>query len=91
MEKSRGRVEERLCTAIDACDLVETKEWAGLKTAAKIIRRRTIEGKTSEEVIYSISDLEIDATKIARAAREHWGVESAPQAHEGILDELICA
>lgn len=76
LEKSRGRVEERICEAIDASDLFETKKWVGLKTAAKIVRRRTIEGKTSEEVIYYISDLEIDATKIARAAREHWGVEN---------------
>jgi predicted transposase YbfD/YdcC len=76
LEKSRGRVEERLCIAIDASELVEAKEWAGLKTAAKIVRRRTLEGKTSEEVIYYISDLDIDATKIARAAREHWGVEN---------------
>lgn len=76
LEKSRGRVEERLCTAIDASDLVESKEWAGLKTAAKMVRRRTIGNKTSEEVIYYISDLEVDASKIARAAREHWGVEN---------------
>lgn len=76
VEKSRGRVEERLCTAIDASELAETKEWKGLKTAAKLIRRRTIQGKTTEEMIYYISDLEIDATKIARAAREHWGVEN---------------
>lgn len=76
IEKSRGRVEERRCAAIDASELIEAKEWRRLKTAAKIIRRRTIEGKTSEEVIYYISDLEIDATKIARAAREHWGVEN---------------
>lgn len=76
LEKSRGRIEERLCAAIDASDLVEAKEWAGCKTAAKIVRRRTIEGKTSEEVIYYISHLEINATNIARAAREHWGVEN---------------
>ncbi len=76
LEKSRGRVEERICAAIDASELIEAKEWVGLKTAAKIIRRRTLEGKTSEEVIYYISDLEIDAMKIARAAREHWGVEN---------------
>jgi predicted transposase YbfD/YdcC len=76
LEKSRGRVEERLCKAIDASELLEAKEWRGLKTAAKMTRRRTIEGKTTEEVIYYISDLEIDATKIARAAREHWGVEN---------------
>lgn len=76
LEKSRGRVEERLCTTIDASDLVEAKEWKGLKTAVKVIRRRTEQGKTSEEIIYYISDLEMDATKIARATREHWGVEN---------------
>lgn len=76
LEKSRGRVEERLCIAIDASELVEAKEWRGLKTAAKLVRRRTVAGKTTEEVIYYISDLEIDATKIARAARDHWGVEN---------------
>lgn len=88
LEKSRGRVEERLCIAVDASDLVESKEWAGLKTAARITRRRTLEGKTSEENIYYISDLGMDATKIARAAREHWGVENGLHyALDVVLDE----
>jgi len=76
IEKSRGRVEERLCVAIDASELEEAKEWKGLKTTAKLTRRRSIDGKTAEEVIYYISDLEQDATKIARAARDHWGIEN---------------
>lgn len=76
LEKSRGRVEERLCTAIDASELLEAKEWKGLKTAAKITRRRTLGEKITEEIIYYISDLEMDAAKIARAAREHSGVEN---------------
>jgi len=76
IEKSRGRIEERFCTAIDASDLVEAKEWKCLKTIAKIIRRRTKQDKRSEETVYYISDLEIDAPKIAQAAREHWGVEN---------------
>jgi predicted transposase YbfD/YdcC len=76
IEKNRGRVEERLCVVLDATELIEAKEWAHLSTAAKIIRRRTVGGKTTEEVIYYISDLGLDAEKIARAAREHWGVEN---------------
>lgn len=76
IEKSRGRIEERLCTAIDASDLVEAQEWKGLKTIARITRRRTKQEKTSEEIIYYISDLEMDASKIAQAAREHWGIEN---------------
>lgn len=82
LEKSRGRIEERICTAIDASELVEAKEWKGLKTAARMIRRRTIQGKTTEEEVYYISDLEINAEKIGDAIRRHWGVESAPQVHK---------
>jgi predicted transposase YbfD/YdcC len=76
IEKSRGRVEERYCTVIDASELLETSEWAGLKTAARITRRRNESGKVSEETVYYISDLELDACKIGKAVREHWGVEN---------------
>lgn len=76
LEKSRGRVEERYCTAIDASELIEAKEWKGLKTAAKIVRRRTLRDKTTEEIIYYITDLEINAQKIAQAIREHWQIEN---------------
>lgn len=76
LEKSRGRVEERFCTVLDASELQETKEWKELKTAAKITRRRTVEGKTTEEVIYYISDLGLDASKIAKVVREHWSIEN---------------
>jgi predicted transposase YbfD/YdcC len=76
LEKSRGRVEERFCTVLDASELQEAKQWQGLKTAVKIMRRRTLREKTTEEIIYYISDLELDATKISKAVREHWGVEN---------------
>ncbi|MGR3912563.1 MAG: ISAs1 family transposase [Candidatus Rhabdochlamydia sp.] len=88
LEKSRGRVEERSCVALDASDLVEAKEWKGLKTAAKIVRRRTVKDKTTEEIIYYISSLELDASKIGKAAREHWSIEN--HLHYGldvVLDE----
>jgi predicted transposase YbfD/YdcC len=76
LEKGRGRVEERKCIVLDASELIETQEWKGLQTAAKITRRRTEKGKTTEEVVYYISDLGLDATRIAKAIREHWGVEN---------------
>lgn len=76
IEKSRGRVEERLCWVLDGTELLESKEWKGLKTVAKIIRRRTEQHKISEEVVYYISSLEMDAKKIAEAIRDHWGVEN---------------
>ena len=76
LEKVRGRVEQRICTVIDASELVEAKEWKNLRTVAKIVRRRTTNQKTKEEQVYYISDLDLDAEKIAKAAREHWGVEN---------------
>jgi hypothetical protein len=51
LEKGQGRVEERLCTAIDVLELLEAREWKELKTVAKLVRRRIIAGKTTEEVI----------------------------------------
>ena len=76
IEKSRGRVEERFCTVLDASELQEAQEWKKLSTVAKIKRRRTSEGKTTEEIIYYISDLDLDAKKIAKAVRDHWSVEN---------------
>lgn len=76
LEKSKGRIEERRCVVLDGSELVEAKEWQGLQTVAKIIRRRTVKEKTTEEVVYYISDLGLDATLIANAIREHWGVEN---------------
>lgn len=73
-EKSGGRIEERFCTVLYASELQEAKEWKKLKTVVKIKPRRTSEGKTREEIIYYISDLNLDATKIAKAVRDHWGV-----------------
>lgn len=76
LEKSRGRVEERFCTVLDGTDLVEAKEWKGLRSVAKVTRRRTEKGKTSEEIVFYISDLDMDAKRIAEAIRDHWGVEN---------------
>ena len=38
-------------------------------------------GKTERETRYCISSLKPDAAKLNAAIRQHWGIESAPQAH----------
>jgi len=55
---------------------VEAADWKGLQTAAKMLRRRTKNNKTTEEMVYYISDLDQDATRIAKAIRDHWSVEN---------------
>ena len=59
--------------------MIEAKKWAHLRTVAKITRRRTAGRKATEEAIYYISDLGLDPEKIARPARERWGVENGLQ------------
>ncbi len=50
--------------------------WAGMKTIAKVIRQREVNGKLSTENAYFISSVENHAPTIAKAIREHWGIEN---------------
>lgn len=76
LEKSAGRVEERFYQLLDAEDLISAKEWAGCSTIGKVERNRTRKGKTSTEVCYYITSLELDVEKFSRSVREHWGIEN---------------
>lgn len=76
LEKNRGRVEERIYYSIDAENLPSKKEWAGLNSLGMVIRKRTIKGKTSEEVVYYISSCEIDARLLEKVTRNRWQVEN---------------
>lgn len=76
MEKVHGRIETRSCIAIAASDLPSKNEWEGLRSIARV-RRKRIEGdKTEESEIYYITSLKPDSEVIGRAIRKHWGVES---------------
>jgi predicted transposase YbfD/YdcC len=45
-------------------------------TVAKLISKRKIKGKETEQIRYFISSLPLDAPKIAKAIRDHWGIEN---------------
>lgn len=75
-EKGHGRVEVRKYISMDASELPSTEEWVGLKSAGKVIRERTLKGKTSIEVQYYISSCEIDAKLLEKVTRGHWGIEN---------------
>ena len=54
----------------------------GIPSHDTIGRMRTVGDRTStEHACYSICSLPADAERIARAVRNHWEVESVPQAH----------
>ena len=77
VEKGHGRVEVRTYTSIDGSELPGTKDWMGLKSAGKVVRERTLKGKTSIETQYYISSCEIDAKLLEKVTRGHWGIENS--------------
>lgn len=75
-EIGHGRWEQRIYSHLDAEDLPVCSEWKGMKTVAKVIRRRTYDNKSTWEICYFISSLDINAELLAHAIRGHWAVEN---------------
>jgi len=76
LEKSGGRIEERIYQLLDVENLSSVKEWSGCSSVGRVIRKRTKKDKTSKETCYYITSLDLDVDKFARSARGHWGVEN---------------
>ena len=69
LDKSAGRLEKRYYELIDA------EEW-GFSSVGRVTRERTKKEKTSIEVCYYITTLDLEIKKFARGVRKHWGVEN---------------
>jgi predicted transposase YbfD/YdcC len=78
LEKSAGRVEERLYELLDATELPDIKAWTGCSSVGRVTRIRTKGGKTSKEVCFYITSLSLDSNieKFEKGVRNHWGVEN---------------
>jgi predicted transposase YbfD/YdcC len=79
-----GRVERRTCSVVADLSLLEKPfEWASLQSLVRVESERyhKVSGKTEREIRYYITSLKPDAERLNRAIRQHWGIESAPQAH----------
>jgi len=76
LEKSAGRIEERYYELIDVEDLPAAKEWAGCASIGRVTRRRTKGEKTSVEICFYITSLDLHIDKFAKSVRKHWGVEN---------------
>jgi predicted transposase YbfD/YdcC len=73
--KSAGRLEKRYYELIDAEELPAAQEW-GFSSVGRVTRERTKKEKTSIEVCYYITTLDLEIEKFARGVRKHWGVEN---------------
>ena len=75
IDKDHGRIEKRTYHVIDGEDLPDRIDWIGLKSLGMVIRERTVNSKTTIEIVYYILSTEINAKLFEKATRGHWGVE----------------
>jgi predicted transposase YbfD/YdcC len=77
LDGEHGRVETRRYDTTDDIHWLQGKHnWAGMKTICRTTRERDVNGNTSIESAYFISSLDNHAPTIAKAVREHWGIEN---------------
>jgi predicted transposase YbfD/YdcC len=79
VEEGHGRSETRETFVAPAPpEVVASGAWVGLATVVLVIRRciDRATGKGSEEVRYFLSSLPAKVKRLARAVRQHWGIEN---------------
>lgn len=81
VEEGHGRKETRIVSVLEPDDWPwKTKnngEWAGLRTAVRIERRRELlDGESQSDVHYYVSSLPPEPERIAKAIRAHWDIEN---------------
>jgi predicted transposase YbfD/YdcC len=76
-DEGHGRVEMREAWSIPskACEL-PGEAWPSLKSITFVERTRTVGEKTSCELHIFLSSLAPSAKRLAKAARDHWGIEN---------------
>lgn len=76
-EENRNRKEERVLFTTEEIDWLPMKEcWPGVKSIACLQSSRECRGKKVKEKRYYISSLPGEAQGIAKAVRNHWGIEN---------------
>jgi predicted transposase YbfD/YdcC len=77
--KGHGRLETR--TLISTTSLSDGYvDWPGLGQCFKLVRERTIHGKTTTETVFGITSLkpaQADASRLLKLTRQHWGIENS--------------
>ena len=51
--------------------------WSNIKSIGVVESVRQVDGKTTVETRYFISDVEDNAKKSANSVRSHWGIENS--------------
>jgi predicted transposase YbfD/YdcC len=75
--RRHGREERReyYCAAVPAA-IRDSNRWKDVASIGMVVRTRTANGATSDEVAYFIGSMEPKVRTFAKAARDHWGIEN---------------
>jgi predicted transposase YbfD/YdcC len=77
IEKGHGRIETRRYWQTTDIDWFEDKKlWPGLVSFGMVESIREAKGEVKVTRRYYLSSLPLDAMKLGRAVRDHWGVEN---------------
>jgi predicted transposase YbfD/YdcC len=79
VDKGHGRIEERRIWATSEVNwFAEKDKWKNLRSLIRVQAKRTLNGQSSTEYRYYISDLPADnASGLLAYIRGHWGVENS--------------
>jgi predicted transposase YbfD/YdcC len=75
--KGHGRLERR--TLISTTALNDYVDWPGVAQCFKLVRERTINGKTTTETVFGITSMSrdrADAPRLLKLTRRHWMIEN---------------
>ncbi|TWT59715.1 ISAs1 family transposase [Rubinisphaera italica] len=75
-EHNGGRDEYRRYTVFPAPAAIGQLGWTDAQTIGMVYRERTVNGKTSQELMYFISSLPPKVRKLAKHVRDHWKIEN---------------
>lgn len=77
VDKGHGRIETRSYFGANAEEILDLKDWPGLRSAIKVVSTRDIAGVATTETRFYISSINhIDISRSGAAIRSHWGVEN---------------
>lgn len=79
VNKGHGRFEKR--TLVSTTSLSHGYlEWPNLGQCFKLVRERTVHGKTTVQTVFGITSLrrqQADAGRLLKLTRQHWGIENS--------------
>ena len=94
-DKGHGRIEKRTLTSTTSLSGGKDPylDWPHLGQCFKLVRRRTVNGKTATETVYGITSLsreKASARRLLELVRSHWSVEALFHVRDVTFGEDAC-